>query len=172
MAWITQPGPPLEAGEDELQLKVEFAGYLSRGKSAREAAYTVFRHDKDAAGNRYFGRALQAVAWEADPFVQEEIDRFRSPDEVPGLHPSDDEVDLEILEAARSAADPKAKATLYELYLNARGRSTKAAPVTNLNVDNRTQNVMAVPPDMSVEEAKQYFVRKQSLRLVGDARAA
>ena len=91
--------------------------------------------------------------------------------EVENLHPSDDEVDLEILEAARSAADPKAKATLYELYLNARGRSTKAATNTTVNVDARkVTNVLSVPAKMTVEQARIAFAERQSMRTITDAR--
>lgn len=173
MAWIATPNPPLEDGEDELQLKVEFASYLARGQSAREAAYTVFRHDKDAAGNRYFGRALQAIAWQADPFVQEELERFRSPSQVEELLPTPDQVKLLAWEIANEVGvAAKDRIASLELFANLIGMQTKAAPVTNVNVDNRTQNVMAVPPDMSIEDAKAYFMKKQSLRLVGDARAA
>lgn len=171
MAWQSVSGPPLTEGEDELSLKLEYASYRTQGKSSREAAYAVFRHDVDEKGMRYFGRALQAMSWESDPIVQEEIERQREPGEVEGLHPTPEQLDLEVLEFARSALDAKVRLGAYELYANLRGRSTKAAAVTNVNVDNRrTVNVLSVPQKMTVEEAQAAFAKRQAQKTIAHAR--
>jgi hypothetical protein len=178
MAWpvaTPQFPPPLELGEDELQLKLEFAEYLARhpGK-VREAAYMVFRHDRDAAGNRYFGRALQAMVWEADPIVQEEIERIRADMKTnPEGLPSELQIQLAAWQIATDPnEDAKDRLAAIKLHANLRGIQTEAAPVTNLNVDNRVQTVMAIPPEMSIDEWKRVSAERRALKQVGNVRAA
>jgi hypothetical protein len=178
MAWpvaTPQFPPPLELGEDELQLKLEFADYLARNPGkVREAAYMVFRHDRDAAGNRYFGRALQAMVWEADPVVQEEIERIRADIQTnPEGLPTPEQMQLLAWEIASNPVhQTKDRLQALELHANLRGINTKPAPVSNVNIDNRVQTVMAIPPDMSIDEWKRVSAERRALKQVGNVRAA
>lgn len=180
MAWLSQTGPALREGEDELSLKSEFAKYLAQGQSARQAAYTLFRNDTDATGARDFSRALQAVGWESDPFVQETAEAFKidfasNEDE----EPTETELKQFLFETAKMARrDGKYKDAIDAIGKIMEARQMIGKSVTNVNVDNRqVHNVMAIPNEMSIEEAKLYYQQKQAAKqasqlISANARAA
>lgn len=177
MAWpVANPQfpPSLNDDEDELNLKVEFAGYLARGASPREAAYTVFRNDFDTAGRRYYGRALQAEqSWTADPIVREEVERQRIDIQTnPENEPSNSEIFLLLWETAKEAKVAgkfKEVTDAAKILLEARG-VLKSGNQTNVNVDNRSVTYVAeeIPAAMTIEEWQAYSNAKRAQKKIAN----
>lgn len=169
MAWDRQP-PQIFEGEDEFQLKLEYARVVARNPSeALLAGYQVFPGDEN------YGRAMQASAWLHDPFVQKQISILRETCEATSLLPDDAVVQLEILQEARAAPDPKDKATLYKLYCESKGIIAKAGTNVNINQDNRVVNVLRVPRRDVTPEDDAAFERKFYIdqnALIADAKSS
>lgn len=167
MSW-TRETPPIFEGEDELQLKLQYAAIVARNPNAKlTAGYQVF------PGAENYGRALQAQAWLSDPIVQEEISRLVEGAEAVELLPDPSAVKLEVLQAARSATDPKAKEGLYKLYLDSVGALPKGAANVQIN-DNRVVNVLRVPTRDVTPEDDEDFDRRfyvQQNALIADAKS-
>jgi hypothetical protein len=167
MSWNREP-PVIFEWEDELQLKLQYAGIVARNPNAKlTAGYQVF------PGEENYGRAMQAQAWLSDPIVQEEISRLRDTGEAESLLPEVSSVKLEILHRARGASDDKDAAALYKLYLDSEGVLQKSA--MNVNIDNRTVNVLRVPARDTTPEDDADFDRRfylQQTRLIADAKSA
>jgi hypothetical protein len=168
MSW-TRETPPIFEGEDELQLKLQYAAIVARNPNAKlTAGYQVF------PGADNYGRALQAQAWLSDPIVQEEISRLVEGAEAVELLPDPSAVKLEVLQAARSATDPKAKEGLYKLYLDSVGALPKGGTNINVNQDNRVVQVLRVPTRDVTREDDEDFERRfyiQQNALIADAKS-
>jgi hypothetical protein len=167
MSWERTP-PPINEGEDELQLKLEYARLVARNERERfTAGYKLF------PGAENYGRALQAQAWFYDPFVQDEIARLRDGEDE-DAKPSVDSVKGEVLQLARSAMDKKDAIAAYKLYLEAEGAIQKG---TNVNIDNsdrRVVNVLKVPTrDITAEDDADFDRRflAQQTQLIANARS-
>jgi hypothetical protein len=168
MSWNTTP-PPLEEGEDELQLKLQYAAMVARNERERfTAGYKIF------PGPENYGRALQVQAWYSDPFVQDEIARLRGGDEI-DTKPSIDSVKAEVLQRARAAEDREAT-QLYKLYLESEGAIQKGNQTNvQINQDNRVVKVLRVPArDITPEDDADFEERfyKQQTQLIADAKSA
>jgi hypothetical protein len=168
MSWNTTP-PPIEEGEDELQLKLQYAAIVARNERERfTAGYKIF------PGADNYGRALQVQAWYYDPIVQDEISRLRSGDDEDDK-PSIDSVKAEVLQQARAASDPKDKAALYKLYLEAEGAISKGNTTNvQINQDQRVVKVLRVParditPEDDADFDERFYVQQN--RLIADARS-
>ncbi len=169
MSWEKTP-PPINEGEDELQLKLEYARLVARNERERfTAGYKLF------TGPENYGRALQAQAWFYDPFVQDEIARLREGGEESDGLPGVDNVKAEVLQLARSALDKKDAIAAYKLYLESEGAIQKG---TNVNIDNsdrRVVNVLKVPTrDVTPADDEDFNRRfyEQQNKLIADARSA
>jgi hypothetical protein len=169
MSWDQTP-PPINEGEDELQLKLQYAAIVARNERERfTAGYKIF------TGPENYGRALQAQAWYFDPFVQDEITRLRAdgPDDI-----TDDEAkaafENEVLQKFRNA-EPKEAAALGKLYADVKGWGGNRGTNININQDNRVVQVLKVPTrDVTAEDDADFERRfyEQQNRLIADAKSA
>lgn len=169
MSWNTTP-PQINEGEDELQLKLQYAAMVARNERERHTAgYKLF------PGPENYGRALQAQAWYYDPIVQDEIARLREGSDEDAKPPIDS-VKAEILQEARAALEPKDKAALYKLYLESEGAIQKGNQTNvQINQDNRVVKVLRVPArDVTPEDDADFDERfyAQQNRLIADARSS
>lgn len=166
MSWQTPPA--ILEGEDELQLKLEYARIVARNERERfTAGYKIF------PGPDNYGRALQAQYWYDDPIVQDEITRLRYND-------SDDdpdaELEAEIHQRARSAEDKDALG-YYKLLAEMRGKTGRGSQ-TNIQInnnDNRVVKVLRVPArDITPEDDQDFEDRfyAQQTKLIADARSS
>lgn len=164
MTWDRTP-PPIEEGEDELQLKLEYARLVARNERERfTAGYKIF------AGPENYGRALQAQAWYYDPIVQDEIARLHNGNAEGDL---DAELEAEIHQRAR-AADDKDAVHYYKLLAEIRGKTGRGTNI-NINQDNRVVNVLKVPTrDVTPADDEDFNRRfyEQQNRLIADAKSA
>lgn len=163
MSWHTS-GPPIHEGEDERELKREFARFVvANPELESQAAYHVFNAPED------FGRAMQAQVWIHDPFVRTEMLRLKASDEeVRIMLPTKEQLIKEVHDRAKSAEDKEA-VNFYKLQAELCGYTTKA-PL----VDNRTINVLRVPTRDVTPEDDADFDKKfkaQQVQLVADARS-
>lgn len=140
MSFAPTSPPPIFEGEDELQLKLKYARLIAgRPDRIRTAGYEIFE------GPQNYGRAMQCAAWVHDPIVREECERLARDGGASEMHPTDDELDFELLSKARTATDPKVAKDFYELYLKARGRLQTGTNINN-NIDaSITNNRLVVP---------------------------
>lgn len=162
MAW---PAPqfPLAPGEDLEELKLEFAALWAAKQHSRRIGYHLF------PGNDNVQRAWAAQNWYTDPTVIDEMERLQLSDSSVGsLLPSKEEVALEVLNLARQsrALEPDEAIKAYKLYAEIAGLIDRG---TNLNIDNRTQQIFVVPAEQTIEEFEGEF-REQQVRLLEDAR--
>lgn len=161
MSWTREP-PPIFEGEDELQLKLQYAAIVARNPNAKlTAGYQVF------PGSENYGRAMQAQAWLSDPIVQEEISRLTETGEAGSLLPPDEAIQLEVLQAARTADDDRDKATLYKLYMDSRGMIAKGGNNVQIT-DNRVVNVLRVPtrdvtPEDDEDFDRRFYIQQNAL---------
>lgn len=166
MGWNTS-GPPILEGEDERELKRQFAAFLVDNPTLQnEAGYSVF----PGSGNH--GRAFQAnAAWPHDPFVRAEMRRLRGEGEAGDeaiLLPSKTRLVQMVYERA-AGADDKEALGFFKLAAEICGFVSKA-PL----VDNRTINVLRVPTrDVTPEDDADFDVKfeAQQTKLIADARA-
>lgn len=157
-------GPPIHEGEDERELKREFARFVVANPDLEDqAGYHVFSAPED------FGRAMQAQVWLHDPLVRTEMLRLKSSDEeVRIMLPTKEQLIKEVHDRAKTADDKEA-VNFYKLQAELCGFTTKA-PL----VDNRTINVLRVPTrDVTPEDDADFDVKfeAQQQKLVADARS-
>lgn len=165
MTWNTVP-PPLFEGEDELQLKLQYARMVARNERERfTAGYKIF------AGPENYGRALQVQAWFYDEFVQDEIARLRvgDNDEDPK-----EQFIRSLEDRARTAKDSDAVKFL-ELAAEMRGwRNRGSGANININTDNRIVNVLKVPtrdatPADDADFNERFYIQQNAL--IADAKS-
>lgn len=165
MAWNREQ-PPIFEGEDELQLKLQYAGIVARNPERRlTAGYEVF------PGPENYGRALQAQSWLYDPFVVAEVERLTGEEAVGEILPSKEAVAKEILDFARETHDGKDKIGAFKLFAEVMGHIAK---VPSMVQDNRVINVLRVPTrDLTPEDDADFNARfyAQQTKLVADARS-
>lgn len=168
MSWEKTP-PPINEGEDELQLKLQYAAMVARNERERfTAGYKLF------PGPDNYGRALQAQAWFYDPFVQDEIARLREGGEDSDGLPAIESVKAEVLHLARSTIDKKDAIAAYKLYLECEGAIQRGTNVNIDNSDNRVVNVLKVPMRDVTPEDDADFDRRflaQQTKLIADAKS-
>ena len=167
MSWNETP-PPLFEGEDELQLKLQYATIVARNERERfTAGYKIF------PGPENYGRAIQVQAWYSDPIVQDEITRLRG-EGLGGLKAEDqqDAFAAEVLQRFRQADDKEAVG-LGKLYADVKGWGGKGTNI-NINQDNRVVNVLKVPTrDVTPADDDDFNRRfyEQQNRLIADAKS-
>jgi hypothetical protein len=168
MAWDRQP-PPIFEGEDELQLKLQYARLCAANPRGRlTAGYTIF------PGADNYGRALQCQAWFYDPFVQDEIQRLQTDDAGETL-PSDDELEADLIRTLEAAIDTKDKIAAFRLLFERRNMVSKGGTNINVNQDNRVVNVLRVPSRIRTDEEREEFNRRfkeNQVNLIADARSS
>jgi hypothetical protein len=157
-------GPPIHEGEDERELKREFARFVVANPDLEDqAGYHVFPDPAD------YGRAMQAQIWVHDPLVRTEMLRLKGSEaEVRIMLPTKEQLIKEVHDRAKSAEDKEA-VNFYKLQAELCGFTTKA-PL----VDNRTINVLRVPTrDVTPEDDADFDVKfeAQQTKLVRDARS-
>jgi hypothetical protein len=168
MSWERQP-PPIFEGEDELQLKLQYARLCAENPRGRlTAGYTIF------PGADNYGRALQCQAWFYDPFVQDEIQRLQT-DDAGELLPTDDELEADLIRTVEGTHDPKDKIAGFRLLFERRGMVSKGG--VNVKIDNsdrRVVNVLRVPSRIRTDEEREDFNRRfkdNQTKLIADARS-
>lgn len=168
MSWAHEK-PAIFAGEDELQLKLQFAEMCARDWSNRHMhGYTLF------PGEQNYGRAMATQAWLNDPIVQAEVNRLRSVEGgVTGILPHDDEFAKELLDEARQCTDKKDRLGFFKLYAECRGLISKGNVTVNNNNDNRVVKVLRVPERVTEDNRESWKTgfKERQMKLVADARA-
>lgn len=173
MAWtapnpIVSTGFVLREGEDEYDLKMQFARIVARDRSkAMMAGYELFK------GPDNYGRAMQAQLWLTDPVVQDEIARIVGPDNVVGLLRSKDEIlkEIEDIAIAQKTLNPKLALDAWELRLKANGDMAGEQGTGNQTF---IQNVIKLPNRVEGPQEEALFEARfeaQQLKLVRDARS-
>ncbi len=163
MSWNAQP-PPIFEGEDELQLKLQYAELVARNERERfTAGYKIFK------GPDNYGRALQVSAWYEDPFVQDEIARLRAGE----VDDPKSELEAELRQRARTADDRDAIG-FYKLIADMAGYVQRGTNI-NVNQDNRVVNVLRVPTrDVTAEDDadfdKRFYIQQNAL--IADAKSS
>lgn len=169
MSWGQTEPPPIFEGEDELQLKLEWAR-LTRGREAlfREAGYKVF------PGEANYGRAMQAYNWRHDPIV---LAHWQMLAEAPQADNDDEEMQrikriaFEVMESPTASNGDKIKAAA--LLAEIKGAIKQGVNI-NTNIDNSTNNTLVVPADPMTEEEEeiaQIRMEARQARLMKHARA-
>lgn len=164
---IAPESPIIRDGEDEVELKMQFAKIAFKlGDDWRQTGFQLFQ------GPSNYGRAMQCVCWINDELVQIEMQRLReNPEEsLPSL------ADLK-KRLWTIANDPKVKPNdqikAIDSYAEIDGVTKRPA---NFNVGNTiTQNVLRVPAKpVTTEEQALYETRLEmsQLKLVNDARSS
>lgn len=168
MAWERQP-PPIFEGEDELQLKLQYARLCAENPRGRlTAGYSIF------PGADNYGRALQCQAWFYDPFVQDEIQRLQN-DDAGEMLPSDDALEADLIRTVEGALDTKDKIAGFRLLFERRNMVSKGGTNVNINQDNRVVNVLRVPSRIRTDEEREDFNRRfkeNQINLIADARSS
>ena len=160
---------PFREGEDEYDLKMQFARIVARDRSQQASAgYKLF------TGPENYGRAMQAQAWLIDPVVQEAISRFAGENgDEPELRSKSEMLKLvEDIAVATKASDPKTSLSATELWLKATGNLIPAGEGTGGNV--YVQNVIKLPNRVQGADEEALFEARfeaQQLKLVRDARS-
>lgn len=154
-------------GEDEYDLKMQFAAIVARNPSqALMAGYVLFK------GTENYGRAMQAQSWLTDPMVREEIARLVGTEEVSLLLPSDAEVEKELWDTIKACNDPKVKIGGLDLLSKIRGMQKGGdGPGGTTNI---IQNVIKLPNRVEGPDEEALFEARfeaQQLKLVRDARS-
>lgn len=164
MSWEIQP-PPINEGEDELQLKLQYARMVARNPRERfTGGYKIFPGEHD------YGRALQVQAWYFDQIVQDEIGRLTVGDEDDDPQ---EQFETEVMNRARQADDREAIG-FYKLAAELKGYVQKGGTNINVNQDNRVVNVLRVPTRDITPEDDADFNEKfyaQQTKLIADARS-
>lgn len=173
MAWnaptIVDNEFPLREGEDEYDLKMQFAAIVARDPSkALTAGYTLFNQ-----GPHDNGRAMQSQAWLVDPMVRERIAELVGSENVAVLLPSDAEIEKELWDAIRGTKDTGMKIKGIDLMAQIRGMKKGAAEgLGGSNV--LIQNVIKLPNRVQGPQEEALFEARfeaQQLKLVRDARS-
>jgi hypothetical protein len=166
MSWHLQP-PPINEGEDEFALKMQYAEIVARDPSQRQlAGYAIF------PGAENYGRAMQASAWFYDPVVQAEIARLAGNGEAAALLPDEDAFAKKVLDRAEQSLEDKDAFAGFRLYAELKGFVKKGPAVVN---DNRTINVLRVPTRDVTPEDDEDFERRfeaQQIELVANVRSS
>jgi hypothetical protein len=157
MSWPV-PDFPCRPGEDEYDLKLEFARLWAKAPHSQRIGYHLF------PGADNLQRAMIAQSWHKDPLVIDEYERLTTGSagaSVSDILPSKEQVAFEILEAARKCTDADDKFKGYKLYADIAGYIEK--PGTNVHVDNRTQQVVfRVPATQSIEDFELELYEQQT----------
>lgn len=160
---------PLREGEDEYDLKMQFARECARNPAEQlTAGYRVF------VGPDNYGRAMQAQMWLTDPVVQEAIQRFGGPEAVGEMLPTKDQILKHISDVAISckATQPKIALDGFKLFLEASGEMPNGNDNGGGNM--YIQNVIKLPNRIEGPDEEALFEARfeaQQLKLVRDARA-
>lgn len=167
MSWTTAQ-PPIFVGEDERELKLQFAALLvAHSGNANEAAYALFK------GKENYGRAWAAAEhWPSDPIVALEVERLKEDGDVGEFLPSKEQFAKAMFDRGNQSRDDKVALGYYELfakvldYLPRNGQG-------DVNV-NLIQNVIEVPPRAREDEldALEGQWTEQQRKLVADARSS
>jgi len=170
MSWERVP-PPIFEGEDELQLKLQYAGIVARNPNAKlTAGYTVF------PGQDNYGRAMQAQAWLSDPIVQEEIARIRDGDPKAFVPEQDAKVEQVAWEIAEDRqVEPKDRIAALKLIADVRGMIQKGGTNVTIAQDNRVVHVLRVPArDVTPEDDADFDQRfyAQQTALIANAKSS
>jgi hypothetical protein len=168
MAWSISSPPPIFEGEDELQLKLQFAKAIAgHPERIQTAGYEIF------PGEENYGRAMQCRAWANDPIVLREIERILEAPETNSKDELKQQIEDELLRIGRDssvAVDMRLKS--YEQVRDMNGWKTVGGNV-QLN-DNRVINVLRVPTRDVTPEDDADFDRRfkdNQMKLVTDARS-
>jgi hypothetical protein len=165
---IAPEAPVIRDGENEVELKLAFAGHVYRLRDDwRKAGFALFQ------GPDNYGRAMQCVGWINDPIVQIELERLR--DNPAETLPSKAELEKILFDIASSGATAaKDRIAAVGLMLEARGEIKRGSSV-NVNNGTINNNVLRVPAKpITAEEEALYEARleQSQMKLVRDARAS
>ncbi len=174
MAWsapnpVASTGFTFREGEDEYDLKMQFAAIVARDRSkGLMAGYELFK------GPENYGRAMQAQLWLTDPTVQNEIARLIGPDGASSVLRTKDEIlkEIEDIGFATKATDPKTSLAAFELRLKANGDMTTPGEGSGNTIN--IQNVIKLPHRIEGPQEEALFEARfeaQQLKLVKDARS-
>ncbi len=169
MAWSASSPPPIFEGEDELQLKLQFAKAIAgHPERIQTAGYEIFPGDEN------YGRAMQCRAWANDPIVLREIERILEAPETNSADVLKSQVQDELLRIGRDSVTPiDMRLKAYEQVRDMNGWKTVGGNNIQLN-DNRIVNVLRVPTrDMTAADDADFDKRfkAQQTQLVIDARS-
>jgi hypothetical protein len=156
-------------GEDEYDLKMQFARIVARDRSqSATAGYKLF------TGPENYGRAMQAQAWLVDPVVQEAIARFAGENgDEPELRSKPEMLKIvEDIAVSTKVSDPKTSLSAVELWM--KGTGNFVAPGEG-GGNTYIQNVIKLPNRVQGADEEALFEARfeaQQLKLVRDARSS
>ena|ERR1700761_392784 len=110
MSWSVSSPPPIFEGEDELQLKLQYARLIAgHPEKVETAGYIVF------PGDHNYGRAMQARAWRSDPIVIAEMERLGRGEGASEVLPSKAEFMAHLWNKGTSGLDDRVNYKFLEL---------------------------------------------------------